>query len=177
MKQESSIGPFLVEHSTYREKPNIEKLLKPTKSREQLLKEVPVASKKILFDLESYLKENPDPKTMMSNQCLFISRSSALIGIIFELFSLLEPASIIASIEDIIQSQLNMFYCPCGSTVNEEAHLVYHLRTKHFIIKCVYQAIKKSMTDYQHNMSEARFKEKIGDFLRIFDEAKETSIG
>ena len=104
----------------------------PSKTKEELKAEVSKASKQILLDLQDHLVKHPDPRTMMTSKSSFICRSYALMGIMFEMFLLNEPNSIVSSIHDLLQQEvINSFYCPCGSSVSEEVHLMIHMRQKH----------------------------------------------
>ena len=74
-------------------------------SQVELLAEIPSACKKILHDLEEFIDNHPDPKTIQSNRTSFICRSFCMLGILFELFSLYEPSSILRSVRDILKQE------------------------------------------------------------------------
>jgi hypothetical protein len=98
-------------------------------------------------------------------------------GIIFEIFLLNEPQNIGRSLSDLLaQETISSFYCPCGSTVSEETHLMIHMRLKHKESQKMYLAIKKSLTP-EYVMSEEHFEEKYNNFAKKFEDLQELEAG
>eukprot|EP00347_Sterkiella_histriomuscorum_P003006 403365960 len=152
-----------------------------------LLSQVIPACKMIQNDLESYVQILRDPtnQVQLDPKTSFTCRSYLLTAIFYDLFLLFEPHQILKSIDEILQlQQIVNFYCPCGSAVSEETHLMIHLRIKHKDTQRIFISLKKLLSVNTSNLlnnnsgfSDLQIEPKFKSFIERFEQMEERELG